>query len=144
MYMINPEEIFTKLDSRGIIPTVAHDYDAGVDLYASRHVELLRNTTAKVHTDIKVNLPKGTVGLVVSRSGLAFKSRIRVFNSPGIIDCGYEGEIMIMLENCSPAPYYQVECGQRIAQMLIVEHQQLLCLGNNNIRGKGGLGSSGK
>jgi dUTP pyrophosphatase len=144
MYMINPEEIFEKLNSRGIIPTVAHDYDAGVDLYASKDVGLLRNTTVKIHTGIKVSLPKGMVGLVVSRSGLAFKSRIRVFNSPGIIDCGYEGEVMVMLENCSPAPYYQIVHGQRIAQMLILEHQQLLCLGNNNIRGKGGLGSSGR
>jgi dUTP pyrophosphatase len=140
--MINPAEIFEKISEDAVIPTVAHPHDAGVDLYASHGLLIDRGKTEQIHTGIKVRLPKGSVGLVVSRSGLAFKNRIRVFNSPGIIDSGYEGEIMVLLEYNGDNPVYIVEPGQRIAQMVIFEHQQLLCI-YDSIRGTGGLGSSG-
>ncbi len=70
-------------------------------------------------------------------------------NTPGLIDSGYRGEIMVPLINHDPKETFRVERGTRIAQLVLVrageaafEEVELLDAGIDG-RGEGGFGSSG-
>jgi dUTP pyrophosphatase len=78
---------------------------------------------------------------------LAFKNGITVLNSPGTIDADYRGEIKVLLVNLSNETF-EVNDGERIAQMVIARHENADWLIVNNLtdsdRGAGGFGSTGK
>jgi dUTP pyrophosphatase len=97
-----------------------------------------------VSTDLKVAIPKGYVGLLKSRSGLATKHRIE--HGAGVIDCGYTGEIKVLLQNHSIRNYH-VNVDDKIAQMVIVPictlPVKLVGSLNDSERGEKGFNSSG-
>jgi dUTP pyrophosphatase len=99
-----------------------------------------------VPTGVAIALPAGFVGLVHPRSGLALKYGVTVLNSPGTIDAGYRGEIMVTLFNSSSEPF-DVEVGDRIAQLLIqsVEQANFIPVAKlpDTDRGQAGFGSTG-
>jgi dUTP pyrophosphatase len=83
-------------------------------------------------------------GLVLSRSGLAFKG-IVVLNSPGLIDPDYTGEIKVNLYNTNVNSSFKINKGDSIAQLLIVP---FMVVSNWPVRpverGDGGHGSTGR
>jgi len=96
-----------------------------------------------VPTNLKVQLPKGTFGMICPRSGLAAKHGITVLNSPGIVDFDYEGHIRVILINHGQDPV-MINHGDRIAQMVIVPYSHLEPSGTFlGFRGDGGFGSTG-
>ena len=105
-----------------------------------------RNNVTIVHTGLHMAIPKGYMGIVVSRSGLALKHGIQVMNTPGIIDSGYRGEIMIGLVNHGNEVLHIKE-GDRVAQLIIVPFQAPVFLSVDTLgeteRGDGGFGSTG-
>lgn len=130
-------------------PTKAHEHDAGWDLYASHGAIVTHEAVTSVGTGISVDIPKGYVGLICPRSGLASQG-ITVVNSPGIIDCGYSGEIRVLLHSVVDGTK-ALQPGDRIAQLVL---QKLPKHGQRRIklvdsladRGRGakGFGSSGR
>jgi dUTP pyrophosphatase len=100
-----------------------------------------------VPTGVKIAMPDGYVGLVHPRSGLAAKHGITVLNSPGTVDAGYRGEIMVTLLNTSSEDF-AIEIGDRIAQLLFqkVERARFVAVGElpESSRGESGFGSSGR
>lgn len=102
----------------GFEPLYAKPGDAGADLRSTIEVLISAHGRALVPTGVSIALPAGFVGLVHPRSGLAIRHGITVLNSPGTIDAGYRGEIMVALFNTSDEDY-QVLAGDRIAQLLI-------------------------
>ena len=133
---------------RRLIPTRAHDADAGLDLRCAEHfVMLAPGARHLVDTGVAVNIPAGCVGLVHPRSGHAHKYGITVNNAPGTIDAGYVGNIRVNLINHGRAPVY-VEYGDRIAQLLIqrVELPELEIVESLEAteRGTSGHGSTGE
>ena len=75
-------------------------------------------------------------------------SRVTCLNAPGLIDAGYRDEIRVILVNHDPAEAFQVEVGDRIAQLVIqeaatVEWDEVEDLGQT-ARGRGGFGSTGR
>ena len=48
-------------------------------------------------------IPKGYAILVQPRSGQSVKTRLRIANTPGLIDSGYRDEIGVIVENIDPA-----------------------------------------
>lgn len=70
---------------------------------------------AVIPTDIAVQMPFGTYGMISGRSGLAFKHSIVVF--PGTIDYDYTGEIKLLVFNFSDNDY-EVKYGDRVAQLI--------------------------
>jgi dUTP pyrophosphatase len=80
-------------------PKYAHDGDAGADLVCIEDVTLKPGERRLVPTGVAIALPKGYVGLVHPRSGLANKHGIGIVNTPGTIDSGYRGELKICLIN---------------------------------------------
>ena len=107
-----------RLHEDAILPTRAHDTDAGLDLYAAEQVGIPVLGRNLVGTGIAVAIPEGHVGYITPRSGLAFSSGITVLNAPGTVDAGYTGEIKVNVVNHGYAPYV-VTPGQRISQLVI-------------------------
>jgi dUTP pyrophosphatase len=74
-----------------------------------------------VPTGLAVAIPEGYAGYVQPRSGLAAKHGISMVNTPGLIDSGYRGELLVSLINHDLAETFVVEPGMRIAQLVILE-----------------------
>lgn len=138
----------SKLKGGAILPTRAHEGDAGLDLYACESAHIGPGERWSVGTGVAVEIPDGHAGLVLPRSGLAREHGISLVNSPGLIDSGYRGEISVLLLNTDPAETFRVAPGDRIAQLVIapialaepVEVDSLA----DSARGDGGFGSSGR
>ena len=139
---------FERVAEGAVPPAQAHADDAGYDLYAAEAVTIAPGDRAAVGTGIAVAIPDGHAGLVVPRSGLALRHGIGVVNAPGIIDSGYRGELKVLLLNTDRDETFQVQPGDRIAQLLVVAvaHPELVeaeTLGET-LRGGGGFGSTGR
>ena len=98
----------------------AHAGDAGYDLRSVEENELVPGGRALVRTGISVAIPEGYAGLVLPRSGLAMRHGISLVNTPGLIDSGYRGEILVPLINHDREKTFLVEQGARIAQLVLV------------------------
>jgi dUTP pyrophosphatase len=137
-----------KLQESAVLPTRAHEGDAGLDLYACESAHIGPGERWGVGTGIAVEIPEGHAGLVLPRSGLAREHGISLVNAPGLIDSGYRGEIRVLLLNTDPAETFRVQPGDRVAQLVLapialaapVEATALA----ESARGEGGFGSSGR
>jgi dUTP pyrophosphatase len=137
-----------KLKDDALLPTRAHEGDAGLDLYACEAAHIGPGERWGVGTGVAVEIPAGHAGLVLPRSGLARDHGIALVNAPGLIDSGYRGELRVLLLNTDPAETLRVQPGERIAQLLITpiatpEPVETAALGDS-ARGEGGFGSSGR
>jgi dUTP pyrophosphatase len=133
--------------SPGFEPVYAKPGDAGADLRSTTALTVPAGSRVMVPTGVSIALPQGYVGLVHPRSGLAAKHGITVLNTPGTIDAGYRGEIMVILFNSSDTDF-EVAVGDRIAQLLIqaVELAKFIAVDKlpETERGETGFGSSGR
>jgi dUTP pyrophosphatase len=129
-------------------PFRAYEGDAGFDLVSVEAAELLPGARAQVGCGIAIELPPGTCGLVLPRSGLARDHGVTVVNSPGLVDSGYRGELRVTLINTDRAETFQVEAGMRIAQLVVVALPQIDVVVSEELaasaRGDQGFGSSGR
>jgi dUTP pyrophosphatase len=130
------------------LPTRAHDGDAGLDLYANEAATLSPGERVSVGTGVAVEIPDGHGGLVLPRSGLAARHGIALVNAPGLIDAGYRGEIRVLLLNTDRTVRFEVESGDRIAQLLITPFAEAVPVEVGELAGSrradGGFGSSGR
>lgn len=129
------------------IPHVARDGDAGVDLASlGRHV-IPALSRVLVPTGVSIAMPSGVCGLVMPRSGLALNHGITVLNSPGLIDSGYRGDISVILYNSDPNNDFEVNDGDRVAQLVFMSHLtpafEVRKVLDATVRGSGGFGHSG-
>jgi len=83
-------------------PQYATEGDAGMDLYSPAEYTINPGETIIIPTGIKCALPKGYAFLIQPRSGLSVKTKLRVANTPGLIDSGYRDEIGVIIENTEP------------------------------------------
>jgi len=138
----------TKLQDEAILPTRAHEGDAGLDLYACESAHIGPGERWSVGTGVGVAIPDGHAGLVLPRSGLARDHGISLVNSPGLIDSGYRGELRVLLLNNDPAETFRVEAGDRIAQLVLVPIALPTPVAvealADSARATGGFGSSGR
>jgi dUTP pyrophosphatase len=131
------------------LPAAQHAGDAGYDLRAREAVVLPpAGGRAAVPTGIAVAIPPGWAGLVLPRSGLALRHGVTCLNAPGLVDAGYRDELRVILVNHDPTEAFEIEVGDRIAQLVIqevaaVEWDEVEDLGQT-ARGRGGFGSTGR
>ena len=128
------------------MPERAYAGDAGLDLASCEQVELPPGERALVPTGLAVAIPEGHAGFVQPRSGLAVKHGISIVNTPGLIDSGYRGELMVTLLNTDARETFVVEPGMRIAQLVILELPEVELVEVDELpsseRGARGFGSS--
>lgn len=129
------------------IPQYAQPGDAGADLRSAEALTLPPGGRALVRTGIRFALPTGYAAFVVPRSGLAVRHGVTVLNAPGTIDAGYRGEIKVPLLNTDPTTPFEIEPGDRIAQLIIMPVStarfQSVSELDASERGDGGFGSTG-
>jgi len=129
-----------------VLPARAYSGDAGLDLSACERVVLRPGERALVPTGLAVAIPDGYAGYVQPRSGLASKHGITIVNTPGLVDAGYRGELLVNLLNTDPHEPFTVERGMRIAQLVVLEipHVELVEVEElpESERGVRGFGSS--
>jgi dUTP pyrophosphatase len=136
-----------RLHDDAVLPAQAYAGDAGLDLAAAERVTLGPGQRATVRTGLAVAIPEGHAGFVQPRSGLASRHGITIVNSPGLVDSGYRGEVMVVLLNTDREHAFEVQPGMRIAQLVIVALPELALREVSELppseRGERGHGSSG-
>ena len=105
-----------KLDSNAIKPSKAHCADAGFDLYCREAVTLKAHESHCFDTGVHIDIPKGLVGFLKSKSGLNCKYSIQ---GEGVIDAGYTGSIVVKLYNNSNTDYL-FNKGDKISQIVFL------------------------
>lgn len=146
-----------------IIPTYANEGDSGMDVYAAEDVLIEPGQTVIVPTGIKLAVPVGYEIQVRPRSGISYKTPLRIANSPGTIDSGYRGELGIIMTNTSEkSDYplieinsdgnkkgtYKIKKGDRIAQIVLqavprINFVKVDCVKDIGSDRGGGFGSTG-
>ena len=143
-----------KLDEGAILPTRAHETDAGLDLYTPNDMivprcrwiptEGITLGSATIDTGVHVEIPKGYVGFIKSKSGLMVNHGL---TADGTIDCGYVGSIRVKLFNHTSISY-EFKAGEKIAQLvllpIITPDLEVVDSLEDTDRGSGGFGSTGK
>jgi dUTP pyrophosphatase len=139
---------FRRLSEAARPPAQAHEGDAGYDLHAAEAARLGPGERASIGTGIALAIPEGHAGLVLPRSGLAARHGIALVNAPGLIDAGYRGELRVLLLNTDRERPFEVEVGDRIAQLVLVKIEAPKLEESDGLdetaRGAGGFGSSGR
>lgn len=133
-----------KLEEGAKAPTRAYPCDAGLDLYSMESKDIIPYGSETFRTGVHVELPTGTAGVLISKSGLNVNHDI---TSTGLIDESYRGEIMVKLYNHG-ANTFHVDRHMKISQLVVTP---VLCvpveivdeLDMDTERGTKGFGSSG-
>lgn len=125
-------------------PIRAFKTDAGLDLRSPIEIPVFPKSSVVIDTGVRVQLPKDTAGLLMSKSGLNVKHGI---TSEGVIDYSYTGTIRVKLYNNSD-DMYLVHEGDKITQLVIVPIMipviEIVDSIEKGERGENGFGSSGK
>lgn len=134
-----------KLDEGAIMPTRAHKTDAGLDIKSRERKIVPARSSAIFHTGVHIQLPPGTAGVLMSKSGLNVNWGI---TSTGLIDEGYTGEIVVKLYNHTDDDY-TVLPWDKISQLVVIpvlyEDVELVDdFDYTTERGDNGFGSTGK
>jgi len=139
-----------KLDPRATIPQYHTEGAAAFDMHAivdeGQVIRVKPHSQKNLSTGLAMAIPMGYELRVSPRSGQAFKHQISIRNSPGIVDSGYTGEIMVAFVNNSDKVFI-INHGDRICQIKLSlapravfrEVEEL----EKTDRGDGGFGSTG-
>lgn len=135
-----------QLDEGAIMPTRAHEADAGLDLYTREDKVVPAHGYATFDTGVHIELPPNTYGKLESKSGLNVKAN--VVSLGGVIDEPYRGSIVVKLYNLGDTDY-TFHKGEKIVQLVVVpclyvDTKEVEKLDMNTDRKSDGFGSSGK
>ena len=132
------------LDPSARMPSKAHEWDAGFDLYTPREFCVLAHDCAVVDTGVHIAIPEGYVGFLKSKSGLNIRHNLI---SEGVIDAGYTGSIVVKLRNTGDDNHL-FYAGDKITQLVILPIPAFELYRTDNIddteRGDNGFGSTGR
>lgn len=130
-------EVFVEICREGaVLPEYAKPGDAGMDVFAAEDIIIKPGETVIIPTGIKMAIPEGYEIQVRPRSGISFRTPLRIVNSPGTIDSGYRDELGIIMNNSSDINCsnneiftlesegnkmgaYKIKKGDRIAQIVL-------------------------
>jgi dUTP pyrophosphatase len=146
MKKVNRVFVSVVLEEEELSPSYANLGDAGADLKSSEDRVVLPRSTELIPTGVSVAIPKGYVGFITPRSGLAAKHGITILNAPGTIDSGYRGELKVIIHNTGDTPF-EINKYDRIGQLVLVPfvhaHFTPVDSLDTTARGEGGFGSTG-
>ena len=133
-------DVYVEIITEGVtLPSYANSWDAGMDVCAACDIVIRPGETAIVPTGLKFAIPECYEIQVRPRSGISYKTPLRLSNSPGTIDSGYRDELGIIMTNTSPENAdcdgepigldskgnrkgsYRIRKGDRIAQLILAE-----------------------
>lgn len=139
-------EVKVKLIEDGIMPSRAHDTDAGLDCYA-RTKTIDSNGKMCFKLGFAIEIPNGYVGLIFPRSSVS-KYDLSMCNCVGVIDSGYRGEVSAKFNMINGLCLNSYKIGERVCQLIIMPYPKVELIQVDSLseteRGEGGYGSSGK
>jgi dUTP pyrophosphatase len=145
---LDVELSFKRLRPDAVLPSLAHQGDAALDLASTVTVDVGPGDRTLVPTGVAVAIPEGYAGLVLPRSGLASRVGLTLANAPGLIDSGYRGEVVCAMVNADRQRSVRIQQGDRIAQLLVVPVAAVEPAWAEDLptseRGAAGFGSSGR
>lgn len=127
-----------------------YEGDAGFDLYCPNDITIPGGTFSfKINLGVKSSLisklGKSLSFMLVPRSSMGLKSPLRLSNSIGIIDSGYRGELIAVVDNTSSDDFF-IAKGSRFFQIVPFDGLGVnkLILGDVDFteRGENGFGST--
>lgn len=131
------------------LPHYATDGSAGLDMRAciDEPLTVSPGETVLVPTGLAIHIcDAGLAAVLLPRSGLGHKHGLVLGNLTGLIDSDYQGQVFISCWNRG-SKSYEIEPGERIAQMVFVPVQQvqfeIVDEFEDSDRGAGGFGHSG-
>ena len=148
-------EIKVSLDNGAYMPEKAHAEDAGFDLRTPINFILRSVNTGisglgaecgmiTIDTGVHIEIPKGYVGMIKSKSGLNVNHNII---TEGVVDAGYTGSIKVKMYNLG-SHFKTFEAGDKITQLVILPIPEVELVKVDTIdggsRGDNGFGSTGK
>lgn len=134
------------LDEGAYIPETAHTEDAGYDLRTPKDFDVYAGSYEVIDTGVHIEIPKGYVGFLKSKSGLNVKDHL---TGEGVIDSGYTGSIKVKLYHNNPdGVTKRFRKGDKIIQIVLLPifkpQLKLVDTLKATERGNGGFGSSGR
>jgi len=143
---IQPMELqVKKLKSEAFLPERRSDGAAGYDLFAPLPFHISVASSMRIDLGLAIAVPEGYVGIIKSRSGLAYLENVEASNA-GVIDSDYRGDVGVILRNMHLKNSKMFTRGAAIAQLIIVpvalfEVKEVDSLSETK-RGTGGFGST--
>lgn len=139
-----------KLHPDAKIPERNNNDDAGLDLYAIEDIRLDYLMPTKIRTGIAIQICHEIddfntyAGFIFDRSSMGVKG---ISKLAGLIDQGYSGEIIVILNRQTNSGTYHIKKGDKIAQIVYqkVETPRIEIVDDlsDTNRGGKGFGSSG-
>jgi dUTP pyrophosphatase len=105
---------FSKVSSDAFLPTRKNKTDAGIDLFCNGNYLIKPHETKIIKTGIRVKIPKGFFGL------LKPKSKNNHLVGAGVIDEGFQGEILVKVVNTNNELLQVLTNGAPVAQLLLI------------------------
>lgn len=137
---------FIKAHNYAKLPFYSSEEAAGADLYSVENYTIQPGQNTLIDTGLNCVIPKGFEIQIRPRSGIAFKNKVTVLNTPGTIDSDYIGRLRVNLMNFSTEPF-EVKVGDRIAQAVVAPVIQAnfswTNVARDTDRGANGFGSTG-
>lgn len=128
-----------------VMPTRAHEKDAGLDLYSREHATIFPGGSWVFDTGVHIAFDPGTYGKIESKSGL--NVYYGIVSCGGVIDEGYTGSIRVKLYNLGHESYAFYP-GDKIAQLVVMPYLTPMVEPVDRLddteRGNGGFGSTGR
>ena len=137
-------KINVMLDEGAYMPEYAHfGADAGADIRTPIHVAVMPHSAVIIDTGIHIEIPRGFVGMLKSKSGLNVNKSIL---SEGVIDSGYTGTIRVKLYNHGDQTV-TFERGDKVTQLVVIPVRyvpvEVVDTIDGGERGAAGFGSTG-
>ena len=139
-------EYIDKMYNDIILPNRATKYSAGYDFHAPFSFSLDPNNEILIPTGIRAEMNDNQVLLIVPRSSLGFKYKLRLNNTIGVIDSDYfnsdnEGHIFVKISNENATKTISINKGDSFCQAIFLRYDITDDDKVNDIR-NGGIGST--
>jgi len=132
------------------LPHYATAGSAGLDMRAciDETLTVTPGETVLIPSGLAIHIGDASLAAVLlPRSGLGHKHGLVLGNLTGLIDSDYQGQVFVSIWNRG-SKAYEIEPGERIAQMVFVPVEQvefkIVTNFDNSSRGAGGFGHSGQ
>jgi dUTP pyrophosphatase len=140
---------YKKIDPHTTTPKYNYPTDSGFDLHSIVEIVIPPFGRALIPTGLKFDIDEGYELQVRTKSGLAINHGLIVLNSPGTVDCGYTGEVQVIVFNTNQTEFI-ITKGMKVAQAVlspVVNGRWVQLMEVENViekdRGDNGFGSTG-
>ena len=140
---------YKKIDPHATTPKYNYPTDSGFDLHSIVEIVIPPFGRSLIPTGLKFDIDEGYELQVRTKSGLAINHGLIVLNSPGTVDCGYTGEVQVIVFNTNQTEFI-ITKGMKVAQAVlspVVNGRWVQLMEVENViekdRGDKGFGSTG-